>query len=469
MTGTSLLLGVAAASIFLWQFDITRILLNNPFASMDLYYYGRAAMAVVAACAFYRVAPASRRDWGHLSVPMALIAGAVPVLLAQTAESKVASQVLCLLVGAASTWLYLVLFRMYSLMPIKVAVTQLLGALALSYLARVALGFVPLAALPLVGFVFPLASVLLSNWGMRLYGDAGSGAASPNNGAELDVAPNVPTRPQKLFKLLVAEFTVFGFVAGFVRTPYEMAQFDFAVGLVGSLLLSAATLALLWQARRKESDVHFVSVCQIMLFLLLTVLLALALFGDVSSVVASVASLFARFGVYTLLLYVLCVFDLRGDAHPYATFGFGWGFFSLATGLGITVAHVSGISQLSALVVLAIVYGLFAVSSFVASRAKGDDALGVLADSVLEGEAVEDAGELFQAEILRRCESVGRKNSLTPREIEVMQLICLGRSKSYIAEAFSITENTARGYAKNVYRKLDIHSRQELLTLVGIK
>lgn len=50
-----------------------------------------------------------------------------------------------------------------------------------------------------------------------------------------------------------------------------------------------------------------------------------------------------------------------------------------------------------------------------------------------------------------------------------MQLISLGRSKGYIAQCFSITENTARGYAKNVYRKLDIHSRQELLSLIGIK
>ena len=54
-------------------------------------------------------------------------------------------------------------------------------------------------------------------------------------------------------------------------------------------------------------------------------------------------------------------------------------------------------------------------------------------------------------------------------EVEVVQLICLGRSKGYIAESLSIAENTVRGYAKNAYRKLGIHSRQELLTLVGMK
>lgn len=75
----------------------------------------------------------------------------------------------------------------------------------------------------------------------------------------------------------------------------------------------------------------------------------------------------------------------------------------------------------------------------------------------------------MQEEVLHRCEDIGRSHGLTPREIEVMQLISLGRSKGYIAQCFSITENTARGYAKNVYHKLDIHSRQELLSLIGIK
>ena len=92
------------------------------------------------------------------------------------------------------------------------------------------------------------------------------------------------------------------------------------------------------------------------------------------------------------------------------------------------------------------------------------------AEPKLAGESgIQDLGAQMQEEILHRCEDIGRSHGLTPREIEVMQLISLGRSKGYIAQCFSITENTARGYAKNVYRKLDIHSRQELLSLIGIR
>lgn len=50
-----------------------------------------------------------------------------------------------------------------------------------------------------------------------------------------------------------------------------------------------------------------------------------------------------------------------------------------------------------------------------------------------------------------------------------MRLICRGRSKRYIAEQMSVSENTVRGYAKTLYAKLGVHSRQDLLTLAGIE
>lgn len=45
-------------------------------------------------------------------------------------------------------------------------------------------------------------------------------------------------------------------------------------------------------------------------------------------------------------------------------------------------------------------------------------------------------------------------------------LIAQGRSKSYIAEALCLSENTVRTHAKNVYTKLDVHSKQELIDLL---
>ena len=49
-----------------------------------------------------------------------------------------------------------------------------------------------------------------------------------------------------------------------------------------------------------------------------------------------------------------------------------------------------------------------------------------------------------------------------------MVLLCQGRSKSYIAESLFISENTVRSHSKNIYRKLGVHSKQELLDLVSV-
>ena len=58
-----------------------------------------------------------------------------------------------------------------------------------------------------------------------------------------------------------------------------------------------------------------------------------------------------------------------------------------------------------------------------------------------------------------------QEHGLTPREKEVAALIMQGRSKSYIAETLFISENTVKYHSKNLYRKIGINSKGELLDL----
>ena len=55
---------------------------------------------------------------------------------------------------------------------------------------------------------------------------------------------------------------------------------------------------------------------------------------------------------------------------------------------------------------------------------------------------------------------------LTERECEVVRHLAQGRSKTAIGEKLFISENTVRTYVKNIYGKLDIHSKQQLLDLL---
>lgn len=52
---------------------------------------------------------------------------------------------------------------------------------------------------------------------------------------------------------------------------------------------------------------------------------------------------------------------------------------------------------------------------------------------------------------------------LTEREIEVVRLLAQGRTRINIGLKLFITENTVRTYVKNIYVKLNIHSKQELI------
>lgn len=64
------------------------------------------------------------------------------------------------------------------------------------------------------------------------------------------------------------------------------------------------------------------------------------------------------------------------------------------------------------------------------------------------------------------CIAVATESGLSTREIEIMGYLALGRSVPYIAESLFISENTVRTHCKNIYRKLGIHSKRELMDLV---
>lgn len=63
-------------------------------------------------------------------------------------------------------------------------------------------------------------------------------------------------------------------------------------------------------------------------------------------------------------------------------------------------------------------------------------------------------------------EDISGRYELTQRETEVMRLLAVGRSLPYVQSELCIAEGTARSHAHNIYRKLDVHSRQELIDLV---
>ena len=55
---------------------------------------------------------------------------------------------------------------------------------------------------------------------------------------------------------------------------------------------------------------------------------------------------------------------------------------------------------------------------------------------------------------------------LSEREVEVMGYLSKGRGVSFTAEQLGLSQNTVKAYTKSLYKKLDVHSREELIDLV---
>lgn len=63
-------------------------------------------------------------------------------------------------------------------------------------------------------------------------------------------------------------------------------------------------------------------------------------------------------------------------------------------------------------------------------------------------------------------QSMAKQYGLTKREIEITDLFVQGKSLRKVAETLVISTSTAQTHIKNVYRKLDIHSKDELVDVL---
>jgi len=55
-------------------------------------------------------------------------------------------------------------------------------------------------------------------------------------------------------------------------------------------------------------------------------------------------------------------------------------------------------------------------------------------------------------------------NKLTEREIEILQLIAVGRTNKAVAQALFVSENTVKYHLKNILQKLGVENRTEAVT-----
>lgn len=68
-----------------------------------------------------------------------------------------------------------------------------------------------------------------------------------------------------------------------------------------------------------------------------------------------------------------------------------------------------------------------------------------------------------------RCADLAASTGLTQREQDVLYYLSMGHSAKKIAETLFVSYETVRTHTTNLYRKLNVHSKQELIDLVSNK
>lgn len=191
------------------------------------------------------------------------------------------------------------------------------------------------------------------------------------------------------------------------------------------------------------------------------------------------ASSIFEFFMWCLLAFIV----YQKHISPLAVFGFGRGLFMLGCALGwaFGIVVMPSIEAASAQVVVSIVLAGTIIILWLALfsgkdyerlfSTVGEDELSLedlfeidqrLDEGTVAGQPkAERKGKFGQA-----VEAIAARNALSAREAEVLRCLAMGYGSERIAQTMGVKVNTVRTHTHNVYVKLDVHSREELMRLV---
>lgn len=365
------------------------------------------------------------------------------------------------LCGLGSAVLLARWFLAFCYSPVKVSVTRTLfafmgcGALRVSlFLLRttspVALGII-LALLPIASVTI-LGRLRLPTHKKAWASGVGGGTLQPSQ-----EVPRFFASGNAAF--LVFEIAVFGLAMGTTRSNFSYWSLSGTVGVVSQALQAFVPLVLYWWfSVRAHSDSKEPLVRTFIIFGAMGAL-ALFVFGDLMQYALSALSLCAS--TLVLILMYIRMFDAvnRSGTHPFVVFGLVRGSLEIAIVVGsLVIGFVLRCNNMSLLPLNA---ATFVVGTMLILLV---NSFSLRSTWEFLDKPRENDGNSLNA----RCHQLAQTYQLTETEACVMRYLCLGRSKKYIAAELSMSEDSVRYYAKQLYRKLDVHTREELMTLAGI-
>ena len=253
---------------------------------------------------------------------------------------------------------------------------------------------------------------------------------------------------------------VFSSVLGLFNVPLSLLAGNTGqtggLALLGSCLLC---LFLFWNIYRRNRGLD----SSVFLFGVLVVfVLSLTLVGFRIPALMQAASVMLTFAQGLLIVFLyLALFDVaRNSVFPdVVILAAGWGAYDVSLVVGNTIALVDGFDELLPTIMLSAICTVVIVQFFVTSLRVPQEAR-LFLDLNPETRGMETTIE-------DRVAVLGERAGLTDRECEVVVLYARGRTRAYIAQKLYLSESTVRDRITCSYRKLGIHSKQELIDRIA--
>lgn len=168
------------------------------------------------------------------------------------------------------------------------------------------------------------------------------------------------------------------------------------------------------------------------------------------------------------------VYETRAPA--FLLYGISEGMVALASlagvGVGFFFAETMG-SDTVALMALALA-AIYLSSTAIMFILK-DRSIPALSQSVADAAGTDVAGNaatavperIVEDRVEAACLVLADQAGLTPREGDILGCLAQGRNTQYMAERFCVSENTVKSHVRNVYRKLDVHSKQDIIDIIN--
>lgn len=351
---------------------------------------------------------------------------------------------LALTYGVASTclnlsWLEVVAHQT----PARIA-----GILALGMLVK---SVITLACGSLMGVPFVVAVALLLRARGRAWLDSSEDDAAPATfKAYRQGAMGIA---DALVVSIVLEATVSILNGFFLGVATDGSGIISAVGAISAALVFCFVVVVVARAVDVERLYRYL----FPILLALVVLLPLTLGSWASQALQGLLVLVYEFISFSALYFILCQIQ-RKKLKTYVLFAFATACIRLSQLLfGMAGYWLGGASGSEAeglywIVTIAAVYGLSMLLLYLTRRRPSTDEKRVI---------VVTEEDRFAA----RAEELAAEYRITARESEIMLQLARGRSAAFIADELVCSPATVRTHMKNIYAKLGVHSKQELIDL----